>query len=362
MMLWSIAGIVLMGILTITVAVNMKRRQAMTVFFKKAVGEQAFVKVGMYGVTGSGKTFTGLLGAEGLAKHSGGRVAYVDTERGTDFYCQTVKAREIHPEAFDFDALYTRSIAECIEAVKHLDPKVYSVVVIDSISHIWDAAQNAYRGKRTSLGGIPMPAWPKIKKPYKELMTLLLGLPMHVIICGRQGDDWSTNENGEMERVGVKMRAEKETAYEPHILIRMEAIKNSKHKHKQALIQAFVEKDRTGILAGKIVENPTYATLFEPFTLVLSTDNKQAKVDTEDVAANKDADAFEEEEKLRIVKSRKILETFSAQLTLCKDKKTFDELGKEIKKAKKELTNEDVAALRELFLDKAEDFKTGKGK
>src|SRR3989304_10153174 len=99
--------------------------------FKKAKAEQAAIKMGIYGPSGSGKTFTALLLAEGLAEISGKRIAFVDTERGTDFYCKEVPARKIHPNAFDFDALNTKSITEIISAIKGLDPKVYGVVVID---------------------------------------------------------------------------------------------------------------------------------------------------------------------------------------------------------------------------------------
>jgi hypothetical protein len=45
------------------------------------------------------------------------------------------------------------------------------------------------------------------------------------------------------------MKAEGETAYEPHILIRMEAIKPKK-TNELAQIVAYAEKDRTGVLAG----------------------------------------------------------------------------------------------------------------
>ena len=84
--------------------------------FKKAEPKQAYLKVGFYGLPGSGKTLTALLIAEGLAKKSGKRVAYIDTERGTDFYAQAVEKRAIHPESFDFDALYSRSLLDALEA------------------------------------------------------------------------------------------------------------------------------------------------------------------------------------------------------------------------------------------------------
>jgi hypothetical protein len=226
--------------------------------FRKAKAEQAALKIGMYGPPGSGKTFTSLLIAEGLGVVSGKRVAYVDTERGTDFYCKAVPARAAHPQAFDFDALYTRSLTEVVAAVKGLNPAEYGVVVLDSVTHLWEAAIAAYGGNQTRAGTIPMHAWGKIKRPYKDLMSTLLSSPMHVIICGRQGTEYATDEETEeLKAVGLKMKAEGETAYEPHILIRMEAIKPKK-TNELAQIVAYAEKDRTGVLAGRSFVNPTF--------------------------------------------------------------------------------------------------------
>src|SRR5688572_723848 len=97
--------------------------------------------------------------AEGLAARDGKRVAYVDTERGTEFYAIKIPERTVHPAAFDFDRLVTTSLMEVLEAVESIDPAIHSVVVIDSITHLWEAAQNAYTGPRTSKGGIPIQAW-----------------------------------------------------------------------------------------------------------------------------------------------------------------------------------------------------------
>ena len=165
--------------------------------FRKAKAEQAALKMGIYGPPGAGKTFTSLLLAEGLAQVTGKRVAYVDTERGTDFYCKDVPSRAVHPQAFDFDALYTRSLTEVVSSVKSLKADDYGVVVLDSITHLWEAAIAAYGGNQTRAGTIPMHAWGKIKRPYKELMSALLSSPMHVIICGRQGTEYATDEDTE---------------------------------------------------------------------------------------------------------------------------------------------------------------------
>ena len=102
----------------------------MSTKFTKAKSEQAFFKGGLYGATGSGKTLTALLWAEGLAAKEGKRIAYIDTERGTDFYAIDIPERAVHPKAFDFDVFHTRSIMEAAEQLAELEP-FYGVIVID---------------------------------------------------------------------------------------------------------------------------------------------------------------------------------------------------------------------------------------
>ncbi len=198
--------------------------------FQKPPALKAALKMAFYGPAGSGKTFTSLHVSEGLSRHTGKRIAFCDTEYGTAFYGQEVPQRAVHPKAFDFDVLYTKSITEVLDAVCGLDPAVHGVIAIDSISHLWDACRNAFKGKLTKAGTIPLHAWAGIKKPYKNLkMHVLLSSPVHVLICGRQGNDFAEDdESGEMKNLGYKMRAEGETAYEPDVLVRLEAHNPSK--------------------------------------------------------------------------------------------------------------------------------------
>jgi hypothetical protein len=316
--------------------------------FRRATSEQAALKMGVYGPAGSGKTLTSLLIAEGLAKVTGKRVAFVDTERGTDFYCQAVPSRSVHPEAFDFDALYTKSLMETLAEVKALDLTQYGVVVIDSVTHLWEAAIAAYSGRQTSAGTIPMHAWGKIKKPYKDLMSFLLSSPLHVVMCGRQGVDYSTDEETEeLKAVGVKMKAEGETAYEPHILIRMECIKPRKSNEVSKYV-AYAEKDRTGVLAGRSFVDPTFDTLCKPLLPLLG--GVQARVATSDETAASDAEALSEQERARSELSAKHLREFSAKVQLADSAEALKALGKQITpQLKAQMNPADVAALREAY-------------
>lgn len=316
--------------------------------FRKASPMQAALKVAVYGPQGSGKTFTTLLWAEGLAKKSGKRVAFVDTERGTDFYAQAVKDRKVHPEAFDFDAIYTRSLAEILEAVRGLDPKVYGVIVIDSMSHVWDAAIEAYEGKRTRQDSIPMQAWSRIKKPYRQLVNFLIGSPFHVFILGRQKNAFETGADGEMRKIGVAMRAEGETAYEPHICCRFEAKQNPKDSTRTDYA-CYVEKDRTGVLAGKVIANPAFKTI-EPL-LPLLGDVQAPMEDDEDRQARDgellddlDSKAAEKE-----AKSRDLFNQLQAKAVGAGDVTELGRVVSEAKKLKRSLLEEHVNALRLIF-------------
>jgi len=314
--------------------------------FRKAKAEQAALKVGLYGPSGSGKTFTSLLLAEGLAKLTGKRIAFVDTERGTDFYCKDIPERKLHPAAFDFDALYTKSITEILDSIKTLKPTEYGVIVIDSITHVWEAARLAYNGRETSAGTIPFHAWAKIKKPYKELINLLLSSPMHVFFCGRQGNEFETDEeSGEMKKVGVKMKAEGDTPYEPHILIRMEAIKDKGN----SIITAFAEKDRTGILAGKTIAWPTFDNMVKPLLGALG--DKQAVIADDEETGNIDAERLREDELNRAIESENIKNNFIARLELCDSKEMFKNLNAELTpEIKKKMTTSDLAELKEKWV------------
>lgn len=322
--------------------------------FRKKTNTKAALKIGIYGPPGSGKTFTSLLCMEGIAKGTGKRFAYVDTEQGTDFYASHVPARSVHPEAFDFDALETRSITEVLAEVRKLDPEIHCGVVFDSITHLWEATQAAYTGKRTSTGGIPIEAWSRVKKPYKDLIAWILSTPLHVIICGRQGNDFDTGEDGKMTKVGVKMKAEGETAYEPDILIRMEPEKVG----GVSKLWALGEKDRTGVISGKWIELPadqspgyTFRAIVQPLMgLVSGTTHGSIDSDADTI---RDQEVLDREDADRTAFSTQKTDEIKARFTLAKTLDELDAVGAELTpEIKKRMLTAHIAELREMYQDR----------
>ncbi len=313
--------------------------------FKKANPEQGFIKMSMYGPPGSGKTLTALMFAEFLSGNK--RIAVVDTERGTDFYVKDVKARSVHPSGFDVDCLYSRSIADVMDAVTGLDFKKYSVIVIDSISHLWDAAIDAYEGKLTSQDTIPMQAWGKIKKPYKVLIRFLMDAPCHVFILGRQKNIFE-DDGEKLKKTGVGMRAEGETEYEPHLCARMESRK-SEHDSSKFNVVAIFEKDRTGILAGRSYANPK-SDLLAPILPLLG--DKQAQSEDPDEVMAKDSELLsmqDEKKRSKQDKSKILFSEMAGKVTACLSADELNAVAGEIKKQKRYLSEEHIASLTELY-------------
>lgn len=321
--------------------------------FRKAKAEQAAVKLGMYGKAGTGKTINSLLFCEGLQKLTGKKTAFVDSERGTDFYCRAVKERKFHPEPFEFDALYTRSLTEALFEIKKLDPKEYGQLVIDCITHFWEAAMNAYDGKRTAEGGIPVHAWGKIKKPYKELFEYCMNSPMHFIICGRQGVTIYQDEDGETRVGGPKMKAEGETPHEPHVLFRTELKYDP--TERVAIPTIFVEKDRVGVSSFKWIEWPTFENCIAPMLPYLS--GTQGKQPSQEEAGLQDSEAITEAEKKLVSESGQMLSDYQARFRLAKSTEDVDTIAKEITpELKKSMVKSDVSELRVAWLAAMERF------
>lgn len=308
--------------------------------FVKADSKQAFLKLSFYGPSGAGKTLTSLLIAEGLAKASGKRVAYVDTETGgTHFYALAVKDRAVHPAAFDFDRIETKSLAKIDAECRALDLTKYGVLVVDSMTHVWEAAINAYTGKRTKIDSIPLQAWGSIKKPFKDFVRWAIDAPIHVILCSRQANVFETGDDGELKKVGVRAKTEGETPYETHVNIRLEA-KQSPEDSTRTTYYAFVEKDRSGVLAGRTFANPTFK-LVEPILPLLGS--VQLSSEDPSTVAEADGELLDKEEAESADKeerSKGMLAEFHAKIAAAKDLPELAVVAGEIKKAKRKLLDE----------------------
>jgi len=219
------------------------------------------------------------------------------------------------------------------KAIRGIDFKKHGVLIVDSFTHMWEAAIASYEGKMNSNDAIPMQAWSSIKRPYKALVQFLMDAPAHVFILGRQKNVFDTTD-GEFRRIGVTMACEANTPYEPQICCRMEAVQNEKDTTQTTYIALF-EKDRTGVLSGRTFANPN-GSIVE--SLLPCLGDSHAVSEDPDAIAERDSELLDKDKERKVAKgdkSKKFLADFSAKIHSAKDLPGLALVASEIKKNKR---------------------------
>ncbi len=284
-------------------------------FFTPVANTKPFFKAAFEGFAGSGKTYTAAQIALGLAARIGSTkpIIIFDTEKAAKFlqplFAQagmTLLVRE------------SRSLADLQETMERLRQGAGDILLIDSISHVWEDFLRAYAQKvrRTRLEfqdwGIIKPAWkaafsdPFVRDPY------------HILMTGRAGYEYESERNAEtgkreLYKSGVKMKVEGETAYEPDLLVLLERMQEMDGGSLTRVVrQATILKDRSTVIDGKTFENPTYADFAPVIEVMLDT---PATVET---APERDAGTLvetEEEQYARKQRRKVLLEEIEGYLT-----------------------------------------------
>lgn len=245
--------------------------------FRKAEVTSSYLKMGIMGFAGSGKTFTSTAISIGLTKLSGtGKpIFFLDTETGSDWIKPRVEAAGL--ELF---TAKTRAFRDLLEAVPEAERNA-SLLLVDSLSHFWTELCDAYMRakKRTRL---QFEDWAFLKSEWRKFTDLFVNGAVHTIVCGRAGFeyDYSVDEDTgkkNLEKTGIKMKAEGEMGYEPSILLLMERRMDMETKVDHHY--AKVIKDRSGLLDGKEFRNPTFEN-FLPHIKCLNLGGAHMGVDT----------------------------------------------------------------------------------
>lgn len=173
----------------------------MTMTFKRATRSQARLRLGLVGPAGSGKTMTALRIASGL----GGRIAVVDTERGSASLYMGEREME-----FDVIELDSYEVENFIEAINAAAVGGYSTLIIDSLSHAWAGKGGILEfvdkaGKRQ--GGGNFGAWRDATPRHNALVDAILGAPLHVICTLRSKVEYvveNVNGRNQVRKVGMQ--------------------------------------------------------------------------------------------------------------------------------------------------------------
>lgn len=209
--------------------------------FQKATKTQRKLRLALFGPAGSGKTYSALGIARGLAGPAG-KVAVIDTERAS---------ASLYADAFDFDtaSLDRASIEAVTGALQAAGRAGYDVVVIDSLSHAWQellAEIDALAAR--SFRGNSHAAWAQGTPKQRALVAAILGYPGHVIATMRAKTEWVIEDNDRGKKtpraVGLNPEQGKGIEYEFDLLAEVD----------RASLR--VIKDRTGRYQDQTIDRP----------------------------------------------------------------------------------------------------------
>lgn len=301
----------------------------------------SYLKAGILGFAKSGKTHTAMEIAMGTREFFklDGPIAMYDTETGSDYW----KARVRERTGQELLVAKSRSLVDLVGTVSECASAGVSVLVVDSITHVWREVCDAYlkelqaaaaKKKWREPDRLEFQDWARIKLRWASWPDLYLTSPLHIIVCGRAGYeyDMQTDERGKKELVktGIKMKVEGEFGFEPSLLIEMERDWTATDP-PEMIARATVIGDRFDLLNGKTCDMPTFK-FFQPFMEQLSPAD-HAPIDTSTKTSfgldSERADDWKREKDRREILSEKIL----GALTLA----GMDGKGADDKKARTEL-------------------------
>jgi hypothetical protein len=169
-----------------------------------------------------------------------------------------------------------------------------SVLIIDSITHFWKELCDSYviqkserlskKQNRTVRARLEFQDWGYLKGEWGKFTDLYVNSALHIILCGRAGFeyDYFENDDGkkELEKTGVKMKAEGEMGFEPSLLVLMERQQKIESGSVESVWrEGTVLKDRSTLLDGKVFVDPKFVN-FLPHIERLNLGSRQLGVDT----------------------------------------------------------------------------------
>lgn len=185
-----------------------------TIQIRKAQREGARLVIGIAGVSGSGKTYTALQLAWGMANGDASKVGFLDTEnkRGS-LYADSLVSKDGQIHQFLIGDLYAPfSPQRYIDAILEFQKAGVEVLIIDSVTHEWEGAGGCQEIAANTTSR--MADWKRAKAEHKRFMNALLQSDMHVICCIRAREKTDFTNPKEPKALGLQPIQEQNFMFE----------------------------------------------------------------------------------------------------------------------------------------------------
>lgn len=167
------------------------------------INDPLTLSIGLSGGSGTGKTYSALLMARGIAETMTGRkgapIGYVDTENRRALHYKQAFPEMMH---FDFQAVDDNGAVvgfgpeRWIEVIDAAEEAGLPVVILDSFSHAWEGVGGVLDLHATTLDRLTggnddlkdrrsQLAWAEVKPRYRRLIDRIVRAKTNIIICTR---------------------------------------------------------------------------------------------------------------------------------------------------------------------------------
>lgn len=243
-------------------------------FAKKIVAKNHFIKAGIGGFAGTGKTTTAaeiIIGSYKDFKVDK-PLLFIDNEKGGRFLIPKFEKAGIKCLLKE-----TTSLADVLQAIKFLQAGEIGFLFIDSLTKVYYQYVRDYmkNNKPSNAQVMYLNDWGKVIPAWQEAFSdVFVQAEGNIVFTGRGGysyekEEDETNEAGKVTKKGqyvksgVKMKLAGETPFEPDLNVWMERVESIDKGKLTVYREAMILKDRSDLIDGKIFKNPKYKD-FQP--------------------------------------------------------------------------------------------------
>ncbi|MFZ3592257.1 ATP-binding protein [Streptomyces sp. BH104] len=174
-------------------------------------------RLSIQGMSGSGKTWTGLGICHGLSE--GRKFAVIDTEKGAASLYAGIGG--IQFDSLAMDRYDPRDLARALDAAAQAG---YPTVFVDSLSHFWkgaDGTLDQVEKAKSKYGGNKFAGWKDGTPMQNDMVAAILAYPGHVVASMRSYTEWVL-DGGKPQRVGMRPEQRKGIEYEFDVAVAMD--------------------------------------------------------------------------------------------------------------------------------------------
>lgn len=272
---------------------------------RKAQKSKSKLRMGLSGTSGSGKTYSALLLASGLAAWN--KICIIDTENGSADLYESLGQFNV----MTLGAPFTPE--RYIEAIKAAENAGMEVVIIDSITHEWDGKGGLLESNeqiaQSKFKGNTWAAWSQTTPRHQKFIDAIVSSKCHLITTARSKQE-TVQIDGKIKKVGTKEIQREGFEYELTLNFNID-----RDSHL-----AIASKDRTGMFID-----------IDPFIITQETgkalkEYAESGIDLEAIA-KKEAEEFAQKQRAEAEAYKKEKAIVLKKLHILMHKKGKDEIA-----------------------------------